>query len=321
MPMKCDYDVAGLNRMLRDQHRVIEREQVLACGMSRGALNWRIAPGGPWQRLLPGVYLSVTGTVTQDQREMAALLYAGPKSLITGPTAVRRHHLRSPGPDAVDVLIPWNSRRQSVGFVHAQRTRRMPERMYATGRIRFVKPARAVADAARLLTRLDDVRSVVSEALLRRACTLPELTAELHAWPSAGSALFRESLAEVGDGVRSVAEADCRVLILHSGLPQPMFNAQLFDAAGAFIAMVDAWWQRAGVAAEVDSRAYHLAAADQDRTTARHDVLVAHGILPLHFPPKRMKTDAPGIIRELRSAIEIGQTRPPLPITAVPLGT
>ena len=85
--------------------------------------------------------------------------------------------------------------------------------------------------------------------------------------------MLREALAEVGDGVRSVAEADFRVLILRSSLPKPVFNARLFDADGTFIAMVDAWWQDAGVAAEVDSRAYHLAAADQDRTTERHDKL------------------------------------------------
>jgi hypothetical protein len=49
----------------------------------------------------------VTGTVTQEQREMAALLYTGRVGIITGVAAVRRHHLRSPGADAVDVLIPW----------------------------------------------------------------------------------------------------------------------------------------------------------------------------------------------------------------------
>jgi len=97
-----------------------------------------------------------------------------------------------------------------------------------------------------------------------------------------------------------------------------VFNAQLFDADGIFIATVDAWWPEAGVAAEIDSRAYHLAAADQDRTTERHDRLAAHGILTLHFPPRRVKTDAPGIVSELQSAIDKGLARPRLPITAVP---
>lgn len=250
---------------------------------------------------------------------MAALLYAGPGSLITGPAAMRRHHLRSPGPDAVDVLIPWDSQRQSIAFVRVHRTRRMPEQVSVIGRIRFTKVPRAVADAARSMTRFDDVRAVVCEAVQRRACTVPELIAELASGPKAGSALLRDALAEVGDGIRSVAEADFRSLILRSGLPKPIFNARLFDADGMFIATVDAWWQDAGVAAEIDSRAYHLAAADQDRTTKRHDKLVAHGILPLHFPPRRMRTDAPGIISDIRLAIEKGLQRPPLPIKALPL--
>jgi hypothetical protein len=318
MPRKSEFDGARLNRILQEQHLVISRAQASACGMSRGALQFRVAQSGPWQRLLPGVYLGVTGTVTQDQREMAALLYAGQGSMITGVTAVRRHHLRSPGPDVVDVLIPWSAKRQSVAFVRIHRTRRMPTRLFVTGKIRFTMVPRAVADAARSMARFDDVRAVVCEAVQRRTCTMAELVAELKSGPSAGSALLREALAEVGDGVRSVAEGDFRQLILRSDLPQPIFNAQLFDADGTFIATADAWWEEAGVVAEVDSRAYHFAAKDQDRTNQRHDRLIAHGILTLHFAPKRMKTDAVGIVREIRQAIEKGLQRPPLPITWQP---
>src|SRR5690349_2035029 len=85
MPRKSEYDTRRLNRILQEQHSVISRTQVFSCGMSRSALHLRIASSGPWQRILPGVYLAVTGAMTQHQREMAALLYAGPASLITGP--------------------------------------------------------------------------------------------------------------------------------------------------------------------------------------------------------------------------------------------
>jgi hypothetical protein len=304
--------------VLQVQYQVVTRGQALLCGVPHTTLDRQIAPGGPWQRLLPGVYLTVTGTATRDQREMAALLYAGPHSLITGSAAVRRHRLSSPGPDLVDVLIPWNARKQSVGFVRVHRTRRIPTRGYVTGQIRFTAPPRAVADAARTLTRFDDVRHVVCAVVQQRACTVAELTEELQAGPPAGATLFRAALAEIGDGVRSVAEGDLRVLILGSDLPKPMFNARLFDAGGVFIAIVDDWWQDAGVAGEVDSRAYHLSADDQDRTTERHDRLIAHGIFPLHFSPRRIKTDPAAIIRDLRSAIDAGRRRPPLPITALP---
>jgi hypothetical protein len=318
MPKKSEFDTRRMNRILQEQHSVISRAQVFSCGMSRSALHLRIASSGPWQRILPGVYLAVTGGLTQHQREMAALLYAGPASLITGPAAARRHGLRSPGPDVVDLLIPARSRRQSAAFVRVHHSGRMPQRTVVTGKVRFAEAPRAVADAARFLTRFDDVRAVVCDAVQRRACTVADLVAELRAGPSAGSALLREALAEVGDGVRSVSEADFRILIVRSDLPRPVFNAQLFDADGTFIAMVDAWWQDSGVAAEVDSRAYHLSAEDQDRTTERHDRLVAHGILTLHFPPKRLTTDPAGVISEIRRAIENGRRRSPLPVKGLP---
>ena len=123
MPRKSAFDELRLNRILIEQYLVISRTQGLMCGMSPRALDLRVAWSGPWQRLLPGVYLTVTGTVTQEQREMAALLYAGPQSLITGLAAVRRHRLRPPGPDVVDLLIPWTQRWQSTGYVRVHRTR------------------------------------------------------------------------------------------------------------------------------------------------------------------------------------------------------
>src|SRR5581483_12326024 len=318
MPRKSPFDEARLNRIRAEQYLVVTRSQVLACGMTSRALHPRVASSGPWQRLLPGVYLTVTGTVTQEQREMAALLYAGPESLLTGVAAARRHRLRPPGQDGVDLLIPWTQQRQSTAYVRVHRTRRLPPRWFVTGKIRFAEPARAVADAVRAMTRFDDVRAVVCEAVQRKACTVAELAAELKAGPSAGSALLRAALAEVADGVRSVAEADFRVLILRSDLPRPVFNARLIDVDGTLIAVTDAWRQEAGVAAEIDSRAYHLAAADQDRTTNRHDLLTAHGILALHFPPTRVKGDPAGVLREIRQAIGKGLERPPLPIKGLP---
>ena len=41
--------------------------------------------GGKWQKVLPGVYSAVTGKLTAEQRHVAALMYAGSASVITGP--------------------------------------------------------------------------------------------------------------------------------------------------------------------------------------------------------------------------------------------
>ena len=235
--------------------------------------------------MLPGVYLTMTGTPTQEQREIAALLYAGSGSVITGAVAVRRHHLTCAGLNLIDVLIPADEQRASTGFVRIQRTTRMPDKVHKTGAIRFAPPHRAVADAARKMTSFGDVQAVVCASLQRKRCALPLLIEELNEGPSAESRSLRRALAEVSDGVRSTAEADLKKLIDHSDLEKPLYNARLYTPDGDFIAKPDAWWQRAGVAGEVDSREYHMEAADYRATQMRHNRMESYGINVQHWLP------------------------------------
>lgn len=315
MPKLSVYDAAKLERIARAQHTVITRQQAIECGMSHSTTESWVAPGGKWQRILPGVYSMATGKLTLEQRQVAALLYAGPVSVITGPAAVRLHRLRSPGPDAIDVLVPWTVRRQSMGFVRIHRTRRMPA-CYRTGPIRFARPARAVADAAHGFTALDDVRAVVAEAVQKRACSIAEIGLELEEGSKRESGHLRTALAEVRDGIRSVAEARFRQRVQRSDLPRPMYNAFLRTADGTDIGEVDAWWADAGVSVEIDSQEYHFYREGWLRTDAKRSRLVKHGILPHNIAPTRVDNDWAGIYDELKSSIREGRQRPRLPIVA-----
>jgi len=272
-------------------------------------------PGGKWAKLLPGVYTTVTGKVTVEQRQVAALLYAGPDSVITGPAAVRLHRLRSPGPDTIDVLVPWMVKRQSTNFVRIHRTRRMPA-CYRTGPIRFARPARAVADAAHGFTTLDDVRSVVAEAVQKQACSIAEIGLELEEGSSRDSVHLRAALAEVRDGIRSVAEARFRRRVQQSDLPPPQYNVFLRAADGTDIGEADAWWADAGVSAEIDSQEYHFYRDGWLRTDAKHGRMLKYGILPHHFAPSRVDNDWSGIYDELKSSIKKGRQRGLLGIIA-----
>ena len=187
MPSTSTFDRTRLAEMLGRQHSVISRAQVIWCEMSTEALRHRLRPGGPWQRLLPGVYLAGTGSPTNDQLDMAALLYAGPGSVITGGAALRRLRIRAPEARHIDVLVPASRRRQNVEFVRVQRTRRKPELIGYDGQIHFTLPARAVADAARSLSAVRDVRAVVAGAVQQGRCGVADLAAELAEGPRAGS--------------------------------------------------------------------------------------------------------------------------------------
>jgi hypothetical protein len=318
MGIKSVYDRERVDGVVREQFGVIGRSQALDCGLSRSAIEHRVRQDGRWRRLLPGVYATTTGDLTSDQRAMAALLHAGADSVITGATAVRRHRLRCSGLNEVDVLVPADVRRQSAGFVRVIHTSRMPERYYSTGQIRFAPLPRAVADAARGMTRLSDVRAVVAEAVQHGRCSLAELIRELNDGPVAGSRFYRIAIGEIGEGVRSAAEADLRGLIQRSDLETPIYNAELYAADGSFLGIADAWWPRAGVAAEVDSRQYHLSPDDYERTTMRHNRMEAAGISMLHFLPSTLRSKSPTVLRDLRGAIKVGNSKPPLPIVAIP---
>ncbi|MBO0809517.1 MAG: hypothetical protein J2P32_14565 [Actinobacteria bacterium] len=285
--------------------------------MTPAMVRHRIRPGGPWQRLLPGVYLTVTGTPTTAQEEIGALLYAGKHSLITGLVALRHYGLHVPGRKGITVLVPAGHTRPSRAFVRMTTTTRMPERFCADGRIRFVMPGRAVADATRELKSLREVRAVVANAVQQDRCRLDWLADELAHGPVRGSAWLRRALAEVADGIRSVAEGDLRDLIVAAGLPMPLFNASLYAEAN-LLAVADAWWPEAGVVVEVDSREWHLSPADWERTLRRHAAMSARGIIVLHFTPRQIREEPARVVAEIRAALAAGRRRDPLAIRATP---
>jgi hypothetical protein len=319
MPRTNLFDMQALAAILERQHRVITREQALNCGMSAPAIRYRCREAGPWQALLPGVFLTHTGSTTDDQRDMAALLYAGPRGILTGPAAVRRHGIRTARTEAVDVLVPLATGRQDAGFARLRRTARMPERVCVAGEISFALPTRAVADAGRGLADLGAVRALVADSVQRGVCSVPWLAEELAAGPVRGSARLRRVLAEVADGVRSAAEADLRSVIRRGRLPAPLFNPRLF-AGPAFIAVPDCWWPEAGVAAEADSREWHLSPRDWEQTLARHARMSSYGIIVLHFTPGQVRHQPQQVAARIRAALAAGRNRPLPPIRAVPAG-
>jgi hypothetical protein len=307
----------ALSRALRENEGVVTRAQAAGCGLSPGEIRHRIRPGGPWQRLLPGVYLVVTGTPTQRQREIAALRRAGPGSVLTSITALGHHGVRTPGSTSVTVLVPAAQRRRSEGFAKIWPTTRMPEFVFTDGAIRFTEAARAVADAARELRSFREVRAVAADAVQRRRCRIDQLADELRHAPVRQSAWLRRTLAEVADGVRSAAEGDLRSLIRAAGLPPPMFNARLYIGPD-FLAMPDAWWPDAGVAAEVESREWHLSPEDWEQTMSRSRRMGAKGILLVQVSPHQIKTEAEKIVADIWDALEAGRARPPLAIRTLP---
>lgn len=121
-----------VSHVATDQDGMITRAQALASGMSVEAVRYAIRPGGPWQRVLPGIYSTFTGPLHDIHRLRAAMLAGGPRAVVTGSWACRLLGL-SYGPDpggTVDVLIDSRRNRGHVGFVEIIRTTRLPRPTY-----------------------------------------------------------------------------------------------------------------------------------------------------------------------------------------------
>src|ERR1700678_52323 len=148
MGIRSSYDKELLWVFLHEQRNVVTRRQLVECGMTRSAIQHRVRPGGRWRVILPGVYAASDGIVSGNQREMAAMLYAGPSAVMTGAFAVRHYGLVASGPDYIEVLVPVEEhRRQSIRFLRLIHTERMPAEVTQAGPIRVAGPARAIADA------------------------------------------------------------------------------------------------------------------------------------------------------------------------------
>ncbi len=298
-----------LDWLLFSQRGVLSRAQSLACGQTPGSLQHRLRPGGPWRRLLPGVYLTASGEPTREQLKVAAQLYAGPDSLITGSAALEFYGIQGRRAEVVDVLARASAHAGSRDFAAVHRTRRMPKSWSPDLALRYALPPRAVADAVAALTGLSDARTVVASAVQQRRCTVRQLSAELRERHDARDAMFRRVLAEVAAGARSAPEADLQELITAFSLPVPLFNPSLF-LNGKFLACPDAWWPQSAVAVEVDSKQWHLLPEDWERTMRRHRQMSAAGIRVIHVSPSQLRDEARAVARDIAGALARGHPAP-----------
>jgi hypothetical protein len=302
MPRLAQFDQAQLAAILRKQHGMVSRHQASSCLMTDKAIRYRIRPDGAWHVVLPGVYRDGRGALTEQQRAVAAFLYAGRAIAITGLAAVSWHGIKVSRCDFVDVLVPLHHRRCDAGFARLHCTSVEPGALAVDGPIAYAALDRAIVDAARQITDLPETRELVASAVQRGKVLIAHLASQLDAGPAAGSARLRVVLAEVADGVRSTAEADLRRLVIQSRLPTPLYNPSLYVGA-QFLARPDVWWPAAGVAAEVDSLAWHLLPADYERTLARHDRMIAQGIRVLHFPPRQLRVAQREVVQQIKATL------------------
>jgi hypothetical protein len=251
------------------------------------------------------------GQPDRSLRLRAALTHAGSEAMITGLQAARLHGVRHlPHDETVHVLVPHRRRVASWGFARIERTVHLPEPTQVAG-VPVVPLARALIDAARRMSDLNAVRTMIAEAVQRGLCDPTELRSELATASTIGSAIPRRVVAEMNAGVRSAAEAWGHRLVKRSRLPEPEWNVEIRTSTGKLLGIADAWWGDVALALEIDSLEFHLGPTDYARTVDKHTRMTAAGIPVVHVLPSRLRDDPRGVIRELEAAYHHAARRPP----------
>ncbi len=306
------------------QMGLVTAAQLAALGVSTKTTSRRSA-GGMWTRVLPGIHLIEGGQPSRKQRELAALLYAGDDSVLTGVTALRHHGMRSlrlqetaddqpERPEPVHVLIAHDRRRLSTGYVRIERTHRPPAGALRRYGLTIAPLPRAVGDAARRLRRPSDVLALVSEAVQRGLVDIHDLERELREGARRGSGLFRDAMSAVRTGVRSAPEGDLAQLLSAAGIRHVIYNASLVTSEGRFVAVADAWLDDVGVAIEVDSDEHH-ATGDGFRRTVRRNARYARvGVPVVTVLPIDLRDRPSGVVHDIAATRATAASRPRPPV-------
>jgi predicted transcriptional regulator of viral defense system len=102
--------------LVRSQHGVVARRQLIALGYSSEAIRHRIARG----RLHPiwrGVYALGRPQLTREGRWMAAILACGPDAVLSHPSAAALWGLMAPRAEPARVPVPARGNRRPAGIV------------------------------------------------------------------------------------------------------------------------------------------------------------------------------------------------------------
>ncbi|MCX5201205.1 hypothetical protein OG897_06990 [Streptomyces sp. NBC_00237] len=300
------------------QRRVLSTAQLREHGISAAKAAAQCRAGGPWQQLLPGVFLLHQGVPTSEERLHAALLYTGrgeEGAVITGLAALALHRFSSAPPllglEHLDVMVPRTRRLRSVGFVRIVRAHALPGTQVITG-LPVAPVARAVADAVAHLTDADLVRRILAEAVRGGHCEPAAIVRELNL----ARLLTRPHVSDAVDALlaegRSIAEDRLYAMVSDFGLPDPLWNVDLRLPGGPHLGGVDAFWPDQSVAVELDTRAPRQ---DEDALWSEYARKREHlerlGITVVHLTPQKLREATDQQAAVVRTALMASVDRDP----------
>lgn len=295
----------GLPELLAAQRNVVRRDQLLALGVSRGRIRWRLSSGG-WRAVGPTVVVLQSGPLGTDQQRWAAVLLAGAGSALAGRTALQVQGLTGWDDDKLHVLAPHGRR----ALVAAD----LPVVLHSTRRTIETHPARqlpqtrlerSAVDAASWCAGVRSACGLLAAVVQQRLSSAPRLLESLRA---AGVVRYqrqlRAALQDIEGGAQALSEIDFRRLCQRFDLAASISQQVRVDEAGRR-RYVDAELvaeDGTRVLVEVDG-ALHMVADQWQRDQLRANELLIAGRPVLRFSSVLLRTEPDKVADQLRRAL------------------
>lgn len=269
--------------LVRRQHGVVSRSQLLTLGLSSHAIQHRIEKG----RLHPlwrGVYAVGRPQVAKHGRYMAAVLACGPTALLSHRSAGDlwgMHRDRSPG---IDIVVPDSAQRRRPGIrVHRQRALDLTAHHPIDG-IPVTHPVWTLMDLASCLSH-DQIEAAINEANRLDLANPEDLRAAIESSaPRPGLSRLRALLDRQTFALTdSPLERLFLPLVLSAGLPPPLTQVEVSGFR------VDFYWPQLGLVVETDGLRYHRTPSQQTRDRRRDQTHAAAGLTTLRFSTAQVR--------------------------------
>ncbi|WP_073948219.1 serine/threonine-protein kinase [Streptomyces kebangsaanensis] len=329
-----------LHHLAEAHRRVLTAAQLREHGVSAAESAERCRRGGPWQQILPGVFLLHPGPPTSEERLHAVLMYAarGPlprpapkvpaqptaqdprrpvyaEAMVTGLAALTLHGFAAapalPSLERIDVLVERGRRLRSTGCARIVRTAGLPVADLVTG-LPVAPVPRALADAVAGLSDAGTVRRLLTEAVRGGYCEPAAVVREL----TSARLLARPHVVDAVDLLlaegRALAEDRLYRMVREYGLPDPVWNVDLRLPGGPHLGGLDAYWPEQAVAVELDTRASRQGEDAQGAEYARkREHLERLGVTVVHITPRKLRDALEQQAAVVRTALMAAADRDP----------
>ncbi|MGH3496390.1 MAG: hypothetical protein ACRDP1_02860 [Nocardioidaceae bacterium] len=202
----------------------------------KAGISRRMLQGGRFRRLTHDVY--APAELADDALVLArALQLANPAAVISHASAGVSWLLPVPEGTVAHVTVPKGRLRSIVSCEAIVHESRRPESQQQ-GDWWVTPPARTFTD----LPACHGLSDVVAcgDALVRQGvCSAEDLVLAARECPRPGARRSRAAAALVRPGVDAATETRLRLLMVLSGLPEPVTNRDVFDSLGAWVARPD----------------------------------------------------------------------------------